>query len=501
MSSSRPRPEDDNQDLNLDNNNNNNNNKRQKTDHDQEEQHKPKIEYLESCTQLLASEGVSEEENFGCVRLPDLLYHDDLERIVQFNFTVDLEYLMENIHPKVRSKIPITVIHGHRFDESKRAIQAMLLFFNKKGIQSVRMVVCTANLCQADWETMTQGIYQTPYCPLKPNKPTKNQGGVVGSEYGSRFERDLVNYMNAYNTSLREIRALVRLYDWSACKGILIGSVPGYHKGAAMELWGLQKLANVLRTHVSLDQDCVKDGSTIIAQCSSVGSLRGQWFQRDFTRCMSEAINASKAKMPEIKFMYPTVDEVCQSHSGIISSAGFLRLEKGVYEQSKNWLDTHLCKWISTESGRQKIMPHIKTYTRVYGFNSIAWHLLTSANLSRAAWGEFQKGNTQLHIKSFELGVFLCPSLFETPEYTDIQLLAATVHNPKPMPITLSNNSMTTTNEDGDEDRITGIVPIRLPYDLPVEAYRAQDKCYTRQYSRDACVQLFGTDAASDLFD
>ena len=88
-----------------------------------------------------------------------------------------------------------------------------------------------------------------------------------------------------------------------------------------------------------------------------------------------------------------------------------------VYEQSKSWLDAHLCKWISTESGRQKIMPHIKTYTRIYGLNSIAWHLLTSANLSRAAWGEFQKGNTQLHIKSFELGVFLCPSLFEVSNF------------------------------------------------------------------------------------
>ena len=80
-------------------------------------------------------------------------------------------------------------------------------------------------------------------------------------------------------------------------------------------------------------------------------------------------------------------------------------------------------------------------------------------------------------------------------------MLAATVHNPKPMPLTLSNNSMMTGNEDGDEDQLAGIVPIRLPYDLPVEAYGAQDKCYTRQYSRDACVQLFGADAASELLD
>lgn len=61
-------------------------------------------------------------------------------------------------------------------------------------------------------------------------------------------------------------------------------------------------------------------------------------------------------------------------------------------------------------------MPHIKTYTRVFAGpkrNRIAWYLLTSANLSRAAWGEYQKNRTQLHIKSYELGVLICPSLFQ----------------------------------------------------------------------------------------
>lgn len=63
-------------------------------------------------------------------------------------------------------------------------------------------------------------------------------------------------------------------------------------------------------------------------------------------------------------------------------------------------------------------MPHIKTYTRIYHDEEknktlVAWHLLTSANLSRAAWGEYQKNKTQMYIKSFELGVFFCPSLWE----------------------------------------------------------------------------------------
>lgn len=42
--------------------------------------------------------------------------------MVQMNFTVDLDYLMSNLHPSVRSRIPITVVHGHRYDESRAMI-------------------------------------------------------------------------------------------------------------------------------------------------------------------------------------------------------------------------------------------------------------------------------------------------------------------------------------------------------------------------------------------
>ena len=41
----------------------------------------------------------------------------------------------------------------------------------------------------------------------------------------------------------------------------------------------------------------------------------------------------------------------------------------------------------------------------------IAFLLLTSHNLSKAAWGTLQKGDTQLYIMHYELGVLLVPSL------------------------------------------------------------------------------------------
>lgn len=108
-------------------------------------------------------------------------------------------------------------------------------------------------------------------------------------------------------------------------------------------------------------------------------------------------------------------DKFAYSHTGIIDSSGFLRMDHAVYEKCRSWFDGYLCRWKSEAAGRQILMPHIKTYTRLYGEDSkiIAWHLLTSANLSRAAWGEYQKDRTQLHIKSYELGILLCPALFE----------------------------------------------------------------------------------------
>lgn len=55
-------------------------------------------------------------------------------------------------------------------------------------------------------------------------------------------------------------------------------------------------------------------------------------------------------------------------------------------------------------------MPHIKTYTRVNKTHSEAqFFLLTSANLSKAAWGALQKQNSQLFIRSYEAGVLFLP--------------------------------------------------------------------------------------------
>ena len=68
---------------------------------------------------------------------------------------------------------------------------------------------------------------------------------------------------------------------------------------------------------------------------------------------------------------------------------------------------------------RQNAMPHIKTYARVNPSSgmepAVDWAILTSANLSKAAWGALQKKDTQLMIRSYELGVLCLPAPNGTP--------------------------------------------------------------------------------------
>jgi hypothetical protein len=100
-----------------------------------------------------------------------------------------------------------------------------------------------------------------------------------------------------------------------------------------------------------------------------------------------------------------------------------------------------LRRWDGTPSGRQRATPHMKCYFR-YNISSpsastdsangspssssssfspkshsnieLSWFVLTSANLSQAAWGVHEKGVSQIYVKSFEMGVLFLPNKVKT---------------------------------------------------------------------------------------
>ncbi|GAN04945.1 hypothetical protein MAM1_0077c04412 [Mucor ambiguus] len=406
-------------------------------------------------TCLTSSVLLSDKENIGC-GMDLYVYKDDLMSMVQFNFIVDIEFLMSNVKNK---SMPVTIIHGLR--ESARDLveqarqwptitvatpriqdrygvhhtKAMILHFKN----SVQLIVMTANMVPQDWQVMTQGVYRSPKCALKSNSPAPPS---------SSFESALIKYLRAYNLScLGSTIASISRYDWSVCKAILIASVPGYHKQSESSFsnWGLERLAEVLRQHVTLPPyNC--QNSQIIMQCSSMPHSPEKWFKEQVSRAMAEFKN----RRSTLSIKPPRASRALTAAS---------------YDKNHTWFDPYLYEWKSERAGRQSLMPHIKTYTRAYedknGKIHIAWHLLTSANLSRAAWGDYQKNRTQLYIKSFELGVLFCPSLWDN----NVDLVP--------------DNDLDSVQDEFSGTEVTEI-KVRLPFDLPLIHHPETLQCFTR---------------------
>ncbi|CAB4477543.1 unnamed protein product [Rhizophagus irregularis] len=167
------------------------------------------------------------------------------------------------------------------------------------------------------------------------------------------------------------------------------------------------------------------------------------------------------------------------------------------YLKQKHYMQKYLHKWKAIEAGRERAMPHIKTYSRMTMIpNSnndnnleskssaeIAWLLLTSSNLSKAAWGALQKKDKQLMIRSYELGILTFPELFQNDEYTSVHMLNSTPQNLKPLLPSFNSPSKSTSSKKRNrpEEKNTLIIPIRLPYDLPLTPYNFKDgdECWT----------------------
>lgn len=108
------------------------------------------------------------------------------------------------------------------------------------------------------------------------------------------------------------------------------------------------------------------------------------------------------------------------------------------------------------EAGRKRAAPHIKTYIR-YNDQSIDWALVTSANLSKQAWGEAAASSGEMRISSWEIGVMVWPSLF-----AEDAVMVGAFQSDAPTP---------------EDDAKTGaIVGLRIPYNLPLQPYGKDEK-------------------------
>ncbi|KAF9099208.1 hypothetical protein BGX23_003443 [Mortierella sp. AD031] len=474
------------------------------------------IRYLDSPICLTSVQRAPASSNVGCVTLRSLIGDPDLELMVQINFMIDVMFVMSQVHESIRHGLKTIVYHGLRLSMDEIMVlntaiasvypkvsmhtvpvagigthhtKAMILFYRDGTMQ---LVIHTANMIEQDWRNKTQGVFTT-------GRLAKKAG--TADLASCTFERDLLEYLGRYYGH-GQITSRIQQYDFSQIKAILVASIPGKHKGPDKNKWGHLKLRTVLRQQVEIPRVFIQ-GSTIICQMSSIGSLgksSEDWLRGEFEASLNSYRNSKNFGQANFCVVYPTAENVRTSFDGW-AMGGSIPFRSTAYNKQAHYLNPILHSWQGLKSGRDRAMPHIKTYTRVTSRadgDHLSWFLLTSANLSKPAWGEVRDG--ALDIKSYELGVLIFPGLFEdcaeSGETFHVSMMNCTVFDPYPEPYTLTfddpepnsashgksssssgggggdngTDESTQGEQDGSKQTI-GVVPIRLPYDLPLKKY------------------------------
>ncbi|XP_012054090.1 PREDICTED: probable tyrosyl-DNA phosphodiesterase [Atta cephalotes] len=378
---------------------------------------------------------------------------------LHLNFMIDvtwlcLQYLLAG------QRIDMTILYGERLDHEKLSnnitmieidmptkfgchhTKIMILQYKDDGI---RVIVSTANLYFEDWENRTQGLWISPYLPRLPESANPRDG-----ESPTGFKKDLERYLSKYKQSaLTQWIHAVRRADFSDVNVFLLASVPGIHKGVEADFWGYKKLGYILSRYVTLPPD---EQWPIVAQSSSVGcfgSTIENWLLKYIIRCMSKEISMGLKNHPQFQFIYPSIENYKQSFDcqKLIAPLPY----SAKIHSKQQWLESYLYQWKAKRTGRDRAVPHIKSYTRISpDSKNIPWFVLTSANLSKSAWGN---GRLHYYIGNYEAGVIFIPKFI----------------------------TGTTTFPIGDgDDSVVPIFPI--PYDLPLCRYESSDRPFVCEF-------------------
>ncbi len=404
----------------------------------------------------------------------DSLYFADLihpsigkiKRSLQINFMVEWDWLWMNYEVTKNQDKELLILYGEdnpdlhpsklppnvqavcvkpRFPFGKHHTKMSVMQYED---DSVRVVVSTANLVSSDWRNRTQGLWVSPRCP-----PLKASAQTSDSQTG--FKDSLLKYLRFYGVSrLRPYIEAVERCDFSSVNVFLVASVPDSHRGPAFHQWGHRRLAQLLRRHLLAQ---VGERWPVVAQCSSIGSLGHNpdaWMRKEIGRALecSKTVPVASVRRPPMSVIYPSKKDVMGSYDSI-AGGGCLPYSMKTH-QKQPWLEEFLHHWRCSSRDRNRAMPHIKTYTRLDPEGRrAAFLLLTSANLSKAAWGTVNKAGDSMQIQSYEAGVLFLPQF---------------VFGEK------------------DKDTFELGKDLRLPYDLPLTKYSSGDSVWFMDYLRAA---------------
>ncbi|XP_076597041.1 tyrosyl-DNA phosphodiesterase 1 [Chaetodon auriga] len=410
--------------------------------------------------------GLDRKYNSGALHIRDILspLFGTLKESVQFNYCFDIAWMVKQYPPEFRDR-PVLIVHGDKREAKARLVQQaqpyphvrfcqakldiafgthhtkMMLLWYEEGF---RVIILTSNLIRADWYQKTQGMWMSPMFPRLPEGSSASAG-----ESPTFFKRDLLKYLASYRApELEEWIKRIEEHDLSETRVYLVGSTPGRYVGSDMEHWGHLRLRKLLYDHTEPVPG--EEKWPVIGQFSSIGSMgqdKTKWLAGEFQRTMTTLGKSSLRSDPPMHLLYPSVEDVRTSLEGYPAGGS---LPYSIQTAQKQlWLHSYFHRWKANATGRSHAMPHIKTYMRASpDFTQLAWFLVTSANLSKAAWGALEKNNTQVMVRSYELGVLYVPSAFNMKTFP--------VDN-SPFPVSSSSG-------------------FTVPFDLPPTCYSPKDQ-------------------------
>ncbi|XP_017788235.1 PREDICTED: probable tyrosyl-DNA phosphodiesterase [Habropoda laboriosa] len=379
---------------------------------------------------------------------------------LQINFMVNLEWLCLQYLLACQST-DMLILYGERVDDINLGLNITMIpismptkfgchhtkvmMFKYKN-DGIRVVVSTANLYADDWDNRTQGLWISPLLPPLPESANPSDG-----ESPTGFKKDLERYLNKYRQpALTEWTSAVRRADFSSVNVFFLASIPGRHKDLEKDFWGHRKLGSVLSKHAKLPPDSPR--WTLVAQSSSIGSLGPNyesWLRKEIVSSMSKENPSSLKSLPSFQFIYPTINNYKRSFDGQVGSSCLpYRL---LTHSKQTWVESYMYQWKATRTARDRAIPHIKSYTRFSpDFKEIPWFVLTSANLSKAAWGT--SGVDSHYILNYEAGVVFIPK-FVTGSTT--------------FPV---------------QEEEPGVPVFPIAYDLPPTKYESDDKPFVQDF-------------------
>ena len=190
---------------------------------------------------------------------------------------------------------------------------------------TAQVIIHTANMIAKDWTNMTNAVWKSPPLPLEVardvNETAEADGLTLGS--GTRFKRDLLAYLKAYDTRRPTLTSLIdrlRNYDFSAIKAVLVASIPGRHNTLDQSItpWGHAAMKRYLR-----EVPCSPGAAEIAVQISSIATLGStdDWLQKTLFGSLSVRQGPVLLPKPKMKVVFPTADEIRRSLDGYRSGA------------------------------------------------------------------------------------------------------------------------------------------------------------------------------------